>query len=49
MKGLKDLTDDTRKTAGQIANDVKIEIEAALQSKNMNCHKLFGNSPEKSV
>lgn len=33
MKGLKDLADDARKTAGQIANDVKIEIETALQNK----------------
>ncbi len=33
MKGLKDLADDARKTAGQIANDVKIEIESALQTK----------------
>lgn len=33
MKGLKDLADDARKTAGQIANEVKLEIEAALQSK----------------
>ncbi|MFA6423843.1 MAG: phenylalanine--tRNA ligase subunit alpha [Candidatus Magasanikbacteria bacterium] len=33
MKGLKDLADDARKVAGQIANEVKIEIESALQSK----------------
>lgn len=33
MKGLKDLADEARKTAGQIANEVKIEIEAVLQSK----------------
>jgi phenylalanyl-tRNA synthetase alpha chain len=33
MKGLKDLAGEARKTAGQIANEVKIEIEAVLQSK----------------
>jgi len=33
MKGLKDLADDARKVAGQVANEVKIEIESALQSK----------------
>ena len=27
MKGLKDLADDARKLIGQVANDVKIEIE----------------------
>ncbi len=35
MKGLKDLADDARKVVGQIANDVKIEIESALQSKKV--------------
>lgn len=33
MKGLKDLADDARKTIGQMANDVKVEIENALQTK----------------
>jgi len=33
MKGLKDLADDARKVVGQIANEVKIEIENAFQSK----------------
>lgn len=33
MKGLKDLADDARKVIGQLANDVKVEIESALQSK----------------
>ncbi len=33
MKGLKDLADDARKIIGQVANDVKLEIESALQTK----------------
>ena len=33
MKGLKDLADDARKVVGQIANDVKVEIEKAFEIK----------------
>jgi len=33
MKELKSLSDEARKTAGKIANEVKLEIEAVLQSK----------------
>jgi len=33
MKGLKDLDSDTRKNIGQVINDVKLEIEEAVQSK----------------
>lgn len=35
MKGLKDMADDARKIIGQVANDVKMEIEKALQAKKM--------------
>ena len=33
MKGLKDLGDGVKKTVGQLANTIKIEIEASLASK----------------
>ena len=33
LKGLKELAVDTRKVVGQIANEVKTEIELALQEK----------------
>ncbi len=33
MKGLKDLADDARKIVGQVANDVKVEIEKAFEIK----------------
>jgi phenylalanyl-tRNA synthetase alpha chain len=33
MKGLKDLADEARKTAGQLANEVKKEIEFALRER----------------
>lgn len=33
MKGLKDLTDDARKVVGQLANEVKKEIELAMANK----------------
>ena len=33
MKGLKDLADDARKVVGQMANDVKVEIEKAFEIK----------------
>lgn len=33
MKGLKDLADDARKTMGQLANQVKTEIEAEIAQK----------------
>ncbi|KKQ40804.1 MAG: Phenylalanine-tRNA ligase alpha subunit [Candidatus Magasanikbacteria bacterium GW2011_GWA2_37_8] len=33
LKGLKELAADTRKVVGQIANEVKTEIESALQEK----------------
>ncbi len=39
MKGLKDLTDDVRKSVGQFANHVKLEIEAEFQKKR---HELRG-------
>ncbi len=33
MKGLKDMADDARKTVGQLANQVKIEIETEIKKK----------------
>ncbi|MFA6547597.1 MAG: phenylalanine--tRNA ligase subunit alpha [Candidatus Magasanikbacteria bacterium] len=33
LKGLKDLADDARKVVGQVANEVKKEIETAMQDK----------------
>ena len=33
MKGLKDLGDDVKKTVGQLANTIKIEIETSLANK----------------
>lgn len=33
LKGLKDLADDARKVVGQVANEVKKEIETAMQTK----------------
>ena len=33
LKGLKDLADDTRKEAGQLANEVKVAVEQAIAEK----------------
>lgn len=48
MKGLKDLTDDARKVVGQLANEVKKEIELAVANKKNELLTLdWGKAVEK--
>lgn len=48
MKGLKDLTDDARKVIGVVANEVKKDIELAMQNKKNELLALdWGNAIEK--
>jgi len=51
LKGLKDLTEDVRKQTGQLANDVKKEIEDALASKKkeMTAKEMGGLLEKESV
>lgn len=48
LKGLKDLADDARKVVGQVANEVKKEIENAMQTKKQELQSAdWGNALQK--
>ncbi len=42
LKGLKDLADDARKEAGQLANDVKVAVEEAISAKRQELQSVGG-------
>ena len=51
LKGLKDLSEETRKQTGQLANEVKKEIESALaaKKKELNAKELGGLLEKESI
>jgi len=43
LKGLKDLADDTRKEVGQLANEVKVAVEQAIDNKRNELQGAMGD------